>query len=320
MKVALVATAKDEGPFLLEWVAYHRLAGFDPIIVYQNDSTDGTDAILSEMDRLGIISYFDNPAKRGRHQIRAYTRATQLPSYQAADWAMAVDLDEFFHVKCGAGTVQDLIAAVPETDQILVNWRLFGAGGYASLSERLVTERFTRCEPAEDLATGMKAYKTLFRTAPFGRPGVHRVHPKPEMTAPFRIVNGSGLREDAFEVKNHRCTDPGMMQLAQINHYVLRDVSSYLIKATRGSAHQPDRDLREAFWDRRQKRSNLRADMSLRTRAPDIVNEMKALDALSKGRLGRMRARALRHYRDRLDTLLEDEANRALFVYCARTA
>lgn len=42
LKVALVATAKDEGPFVLEWVAYHRLAGFDPIIIYQNDSTDGT--------------------------------------------------------------------------------------------------------------------------------------------------------------------------------------------------------------------------------------------------------------------------------------
>lgn len=320
MKVALVATAKDEGPFLLEWVAFHRLIGFDPIIVYQNDSTDGTAAILQELDRLGVITYFDNPAKRGRHQIRAYTRATELDAYRAADWAMAIDLDEFLCVKTGKGRVQDLIVAVPDVDRILVNWRLFGAGGFASLSDRLVIERFVRCDPVSDVANGLIAYKTLFRPSLFGRPGVHKVHPKPELSEPVRTANGSGLLDDGFELKNHRSTDPDMLKLAQVNHYVLRDVSSYLIKATRGSAHQPDRDLREAFWDRRQKRSNLASDMTLHHRSAQVVQEMKALDALSKGRLKRMRTRALSHYRKRLDLLLEDDANRALFVHCARSA
>ena len=73
-------------------------------------------------------------------------------------------------------------------------------------------------------------------------------------------------------------------------------------------------------WSRAHKDIVNQANREWGAKSKDIVNEMKALDALSKGRLGRMRARALRHYRDRLDTLLEDEANRALFVYCARTA
>ncbi|TCP26331.1 glycosyltransferase family 2 protein [Rhodovulum adriaticum] len=320
MKIALVATAKDEGPFLLEWVAYHRLAGFDPIIVFQNDSTDGTAAILTELDRIGAISYFDNPAKRGRHQIRAYTRAAKLDSYRAADWAMALDLDEFLCVKCGAGRVQDLLAAVPDTDQVLVNWRFFGAGGYASLSDRLVTERFTLCDRAADMSGELKAYKTLFRTALFERPGVHRVHPRDDAGGPLRTVNGSGLVEGAFEIKNFRSTDPGLLSLAQVNHYVLRDASSFLIKATRGSAHQPDRDLRENFWNRRQKRANVDQDRTLHDRAADIAAEMAVLDDQSGGRLGRLRQKALRHYAARLESLLEDPANRDLFVHCARTA
>jgi len=317
LKVALIATAKDEGPFILEWVAFHRLVGFDPIIVFQNDSTDGTAETLIELDRLGVISYFDNPAKRGRHQIRAYVRATEHPEYQAAEWAMAIDLDEFLNVKCGTGKVQDLIAAVPECDRVLVNWRLFGSGGYSTLSERLVTERFTRCDPAEDMAKGLMAYKTLFRTALFGRPGVHAVHPKEDVAGDLRTVNGSGLPEDAFERKNFRSTDPECLKLAQVNHYVLRDASSYLIKATRGSAHQPDRDLRESFWNRRQRRSNLMVDKELHNRAPAIATEMQALDALSDGKLGKLRRRAVKHYQKRLETLLEDEDNRALFLHCA---
>ncbi|WP_397541298.1 glycosyltransferase family 2 protein [Roseovarius salis] len=320
MRVALVATAKDEGPFVLEWVAFHRLAGFDPIIVYQNDSTDGTAETLNELERIGAISYFDNPAKRGRHQVRAYTRAAELPAYAAADWAMALDLDEFLLVKCGGGTVQDLVAALPDSDRVLVNWRMFGAGGYSSLSDRLVTERFTLCDPAADMAEGLKGYKSLFRTALFKRPGVHRVHPVDDAGPAPRTVNGSGMPEGAFRIKNHRSTDPGLLKLAQVNHYVLRDASSFLVKATRGSAHQPDRDLREHFWDRRQKHANRDADTMLRSRAPEIRAEMEALDARSSGRLSRLRRQALRHYAARLDTLLADPANRELFLHCARTA
>lgn len=320
VRVALVATAKDEGPFVLEWVAFHRLAGFGPIIVYQNDSTDGTAATLTELDRIGAISYFDNPAKSGRHQIRAYTRAAGLDAYRGSDWAMALDLDEFLCVKCGAGTVQDLLAAVPDADRLLVNWRMFGAGGQSSLSDRLVTERFTMCDSAADMADGLKGYKTLYRTSLFKRPGVHRVHPVDETGPAPRTANGSGLRDGDFRVINHRSTDPGFLRLAQVNHYVLRDASSFLVKATRGSAHQPDRDLRENFWDRRQKHANRDTDTALRDRRADIAAEMAALDACSGGRLGRLRRKALRHYAARLDRLLADPANRDLFVHCARTA
>ena len=48
----LVATVKNEGPNILEWVAHHRLCGFDRIQIYQNDSTDTTVQTLRTLDRL----------------------------------------------------------------------------------------------------------------------------------------------------------------------------------------------------------------------------------------------------------------------------
>ncbi len=45
-RVAIVTTMKNEGPFILEWIAYHRAIGVQDFLVYTNDCTDGTDDLL----------------------------------------------------------------------------------------------------------------------------------------------------------------------------------------------------------------------------------------------------------------------------------
>jgi len=51
----IVTTMKNEGPFILEWLAYHRAIGFDDFLVYTNDCTDGTDTMLQMLERKGIV-------------------------------------------------------------------------------------------------------------------------------------------------------------------------------------------------------------------------------------------------------------------------
>ncbi len=58
---AIVTTMKNEGPFILEWIAYHRAIGFDDILVYTNDCTDGTDTMLDLLQTKGIVQHRDNP-------------------------------------------------------------------------------------------------------------------------------------------------------------------------------------------------------------------------------------------------------------------
>lgn len=41
----VVTSMKDEGPYLLEWVAYHRAIGFTDIVVAANDCSDGTGSV-----------------------------------------------------------------------------------------------------------------------------------------------------------------------------------------------------------------------------------------------------------------------------------
>ncbi len=85
MQFTLVTTVRNEGPYLWEWVAHHRMIGFDNIIVFQNDSDDGTDQILRLMQAQGLVRYFYNRAGPGKHQINAYFRGARQAEYLAAD-------------------------------------------------------------------------------------------------------------------------------------------------------------------------------------------------------------------------------------------
>ena len=94
-KTLLVTTVKDEGPNILEWVAHHRVCGFDTIFVYQNGSTDLTVRALRTLDSISAIRFFNN-SSFASPQIRAYARAAKESEFEEADYCLALDDDEFF--------------------------------------------------------------------------------------------------------------------------------------------------------------------------------------------------------------------------------
>lgn len=306
-KTMLVATVKNEGPNILEWVAHHLLIGFDRIHIYQNDSTDETAKHLRTLQRIGAIEYVPNDSAHRDWQNRAYRRASRSDSYRDSDWCMALDGDEFLNVHSGG--VQDLIAACDGADEIVVNWRQFGSSGHRDLSDRLVVERFTMAEAGDLVVRHVRGVKSLFRTRAFKRPGIHRA--KIPLVDPIRVKNGSGLDESAFTTTNWRCTDPGACRFAQVNHYAVRDASSFLLKSARGSSSHPDRAVQMKYW--KGFNTNIEADRRLALQAPRIWDKMRELDDLSGGRLFFLRRNSLRLWQERLEHLLASPAERALF-------
>ena len=57
----LISTMKNEGPYVLEWLAYHKSIGVDTFLIYSNDCTDGTNLMLNRLHQMGVITHFDNP-------------------------------------------------------------------------------------------------------------------------------------------------------------------------------------------------------------------------------------------------------------------
>ena len=316
-KFTLVTTAKNEGPYFLEWIAYHRLIGFQNFIVFQNDSDDFTHEILACLASLGIITYKYNRAGVGRQQVNAYRRAAKQPDYLKADWVMALDMDEFLCLHAPLQTLDQWFGKLPEADQIFVNWAMFGNSGHTGLTDDLVTSRFHLASVRESGAGKLRSFKTLFRREAFQRPGIHMPRGLPEEAGArpaIRSINGSGLSEPKFERKNYRSTDPQICRYAQINHYIVRDAESFVLKAWKGSAHQENRSVDQNYWIRRNR--NRSSDTSLVLWAGKIQAEMNALDKASGGELMRLRALSIDAHRAKFQQIIKEDEYRDLYDFC----
>jgi hypothetical protein len=149
-RVLIVTAMKNEAPFILEWIAYNRLIGVDHFLVYTNDCTDTTVALLDRLATLGIVTRRDNPCVAGgkvKPQHAALRDAVRQPVYRQADWVVTIDLDEFIAIHVGDGTLDDLFAACNHPNAISLTWRFFGNGGVTRFEDRPIVAQFTRCAP-----------------------------------------------------------------------------------------------------------------------------------------------------------------------------
>ncbi|EAR52757.1 hypothetical protein OG2516_00984 [Oceanicola granulosus HTCC2516] len=260
MRKLLLSTMKNEGPYLLEWLAYHKSIGFDDFVIFSNDCTDGTNLILNRLDTLGIIEHHDNPlGPRMDPQRAAYSRANRMERVRGADWVLIADADEFLNVHVGERTVDALIGAVPDADAISVNWRLMGSCGQAHADfGALVSERYVRGSSYDKPENGLVwGFKTLFRPRKFDYFGVHRPKWKKETTeivpGMVKWVNGSGVELDEKILhKGWRSNAETVgYELAQVNHYAIKSREDFLLKRLRGTANSKNKDrIDMEYWDR----------------------------------------------------------------------
>lgn len=97
MKITAVTTQKNEGAFLLEWIAYHKIIGFTDIVILSNDCEDGSDEMLDHLPKSGEIIHLrnDGPYDDRGIQFVALKRADRQKAMKEADWTMHLDIDEF---------------------------------------------------------------------------------------------------------------------------------------------------------------------------------------------------------------------------------
>ena len=257
-RTAIVTTMKNEGPFILEWIAYHRAIGVDDFLVYTNDCTDGTDTMLEMLQRKGLCQHRANPWVPGgelKPQHAALQAAESEPVIQNAGWAICMDVDEFIDIKIGDGTLRALYTAMGEANMISLTWRLFGNCDVHEYHDRFLIEQFTTCAP-EMVRKPHQAwgFKTLFRNIDiYKKLGVHR--PKglvPDLWDQVRWLNGSGkpMPREMFRNGWRSTTETYGYDWVQLNHYAVRSAESFLVKRDRGRVNHVDRDQGLNYWFR----------------------------------------------------------------------
>lgn len=247
----IFTTMKNEGPFMLEWVAHNLSLGFDGLIIYTNDCVDGTDLIARRLEELGVASHVPNPVKPGGNpQHQMLRRARKHPMVQQARWLMCLDADEFINITVGDRALPDLIAQCRAPDAISLAWRLFGCGGVEAFADRPVTEQFTLADHPTDYASGRAfGLKTLFQNnGSFGRFGPHRPKDMPESRLADLIwSDGSGKPYPAEKV-GWRAWPGFGHAFGRIHHYAVRSVESFMVKRDRGRTNHINVDQAEGYW------------------------------------------------------------------------
>ncbi|MBK5934922.1 glycosyl transferase family 2 [Rhodovulum imhoffii] len=247
----LISTMKNEGPFILEWIAHYKALGFDYLVVQTNDCEDTTVDILKALERRGLAIHRGTRVWSSTSIHRAALKQAQRnPEVQQADWIFVCDADEYLNVHVGDGSVQALVAAAGEgADVISVPWRVFGPSGVHRFVDRPVTEQFTMAEhPPEARPEAGKFMKSLFTGLPrFKRVGLHAPIPKDDQAEQIRVELPGGV---LFAEGESRVGAALSFEAAQVNHYALRSGESFLVKRARGRANHMTHTLGMDYWAR----------------------------------------------------------------------
>ena len=141
-KIGVVCIVKDEAKYVDEFISYYNDMGCD-VIIYDNDSTDGTD-IIAEKHK-GCLYHKISGKKR---QNDAYNHALKLYKKDYR-YLCFFDVDEFLVCKemlQGKRLIEILDSVIRENEAGLsINWLVFGSSGHIEYPKSGVVESFTQC-------------------------------------------------------------------------------------------------------------------------------------------------------------------------------
>lgn len=309
IRILCITTMRNEGPHLLEWIAHHRALGVDEFLVFTNDCEDGTDDMLDILAEEGWLHHIrqDVPAHKSV-QWQALKVARTHSAYQAADWVMVIDCDEFINLAEPLKDLRDLISAMPQkTDAIMLPWRLFGSNRKRAMQGGLTVETFTRAAPLALRANWQCFFKTLYRRTAFGRPGVHRPKARKEGRAANWVTASGEPVQDAAEGAEEpilKVGEPHAGSLVQLNHYSLRSIEDFLAKTHRGLPNRRGKDVGLGYW----------LERNLNTiEEPSIQRFLPGLKACLAGfargdALQQLHQKAVHHHRRLAHNALKEEA------------
>ena len=289
MRITAVTCVKNEGPFLLEWIAFHRVIGVTDFLFYSNDCTDATDRMLDRLQDHGIVAHLPNPATNRNYQMQALKAARRHPLVKQADWVWIADVDEFINIHVGDHSLPALIAACGNPQAISVSFQFMANDGIEDFVDQPVITQFLRSHNPDSWGadTAIEVKSLVRQDFPTEYFGAHRPFHDDTKSRPV-WTDGSGrpvpppFRKAAIKRRIRAFPARGARAHATLNHYALRSLDSYLVKNDRGDVNRENRAFDDSYWRERNDpayfdNSILRYEAPLRAE----MDRLKALEGIS---------------------------------------
>ncbi len=234
-KLALAVLVRNEAASIMEWLAFHKAAGIDQFILYDDGSTDDTIALAEQTvgaQALRVIPWCQRlqDAKLGRaihNQGLAFAHCV-ANFHQDFRWIGFIDVDEFLFPTQANG-LRDVLSSLGHVDNILLPWQMFGRQGFETTPDRVLPnyrQRFR--DPYQTEVKGILNFKCIVNPAKVTKAYVHGFETNGDKT----IWNSKGT---AFEYGAHRSADFNANPALQLNHYYSKSNTQLEAKIQKGS-------------------------------------------------------------------------------------
>ncbi len=246
-KLAVVASCRNEGPWILEWLAYYRAIGVEDIYLGFNDVDDSSDDLIKLLAQHGVVRAFENmtsPTVSPQIKFLNYC-ATMVDEIHRYKWALFVDLDEFVVPDKIVSynlvrAIDKILEKAPNAQCICFPWTWLSGNYKYDWEDGFVIDRFRS-------GSYDSVVKCVARTDSIW--SVHHPH-SIETINSDAVVNASG--DQVYISIDDGKVDAGASPLARINHYYGKSFQEFSLKKSRGRAAlglaAPQRDFSTFRW------------------------------------------------------------------------
>ena len=225
-EIAMVCISKNEGPYVKEWIEFHKLIGFSKFYFYDNESEDNTLEILKPYVDAGLVEY--TLIKGKGKQLDAYNDALAKHKNECR-WMAFLDMDEYLMPTQQGKTIYNVVSDLVDkagkgATGVGVNWCIFGSSHLEKKPEGLITENF--------IYRGTETDWGNFHIKSICNPRLVRTYISPHYPL-YKLGAYSINDSDGKRLWGWFCHDVRWQNL-RINHYYCKSKEQFIKKVSRG--------------------------------------------------------------------------------------
>lgn len=219
--LAVCAIAKNEGPYIKEWLDWHLGRGVEKFYLYDNESADDTRGVLEPYIASGVVDYTYFPGRR--RQLPAYDDCLEKHRLEAR-WMAFIDLDEFI-TPLRHGSIPEFLKPLEKYPVVEVNWLVWGSGGARAKQPGGVRERF-KAHAAKDHEVNRHVKSIVDPRRVACMVGCH------EATR----LTGCAVDERGERIRRNFQHRAPRLEIIRVDHYATKSREEFEAKKARGRA------------------------------------------------------------------------------------